>query len=84
VLGNANDVVANVENNKMNKWGASNNIDYVSSGKYFTALIGPYKGKAGEAVKYWDWGGLSLKFSDSEIITFANSDVSLVDITNDN
>lgn len=46
-----------------------------STGRFHTALCGPYKGRVGEEVAYLQWGGLNLEFSDGQIITFALSDV---------
>lgn len=43
--------------------------------RFYIALIGPRKGQTGEEVAYLQWGGLNLKFSDGQIITFALSDV---------
>jgi hypothetical protein len=59
----------------MEKWGASINHDFQSTGEIYTALVGPRAGKDGEKVLALSWGGIVLKFDDGEKITYSIGDV---------
>jgi hypothetical protein len=52
-----------------------NEIKREPSGKFYRALVGPKLGQVGEAVTFYGWGGVSLRFGDGAVATYADSDV---------
>ena len=59
----------------MGKWGAMNEIEYHPTGAYRRVLPGcEAVGLVGEIVKWWNWGGVSLRFADGTIALCADGD----------
>jgi len=65
---------------KMAKWGTPIQIDRKPTGVFCKALVGQCKEKIGEIVYYHRWGDIDLRFDDGNIVTFANDNVSEVQI----
>jgi hypothetical protein len=59
----------------MKQFAPMSNVKREPSGKFYRALVGPKLGRVGEAVTFHNWGGVSLRFGDGVVATYADSDV---------